>query len=283
MEIKINGIDAYYEVYGDGIPIIMLHGWGVDHRILKGCIEPIFSNSEKPFKRIYLDLPGMGKTLINSSVKSTDDMRDFILEFVEMMIPNTNYLLVGKSYGGYLSRGILRNDPNRISGIFQICPLVFCETQEENSPKRIVLEIEEGIESVVPKEEMVYFDLFHVRQTKEVWNQYQAHILPATKLANYDFLNNILEKNKAFKEKIDSQNNEYLFPAVMLAGRQDWCVGYTDLWKILEQYKRASYVVVDKAGHNLEYEQPDIFKTNFVKWLEDVEEYEKSRRTNTST
>ncbi|MGF7050748.1 pimeloyl-ACP methyl ester carboxylesterase [Paenibacillus sp. DS2015] len=46
----------------EGTPIVMIHGWGPDHRPMKGCMEPIFQTSNTDWKRIYFDLPGMGKT-----------------------------------------------------------------------------------------------------------------------------------------------------------------------------------------------------------------------------
>jgi pimeloyl-ACP methyl ester carboxylesterase len=273
MECMINNINTYYEICGEGIPIIILHGWGVDHRILKGWIEPTFHSLKKRYKRVYIDLPGMGKTPVNDSIRSSDDMCDFVYKFINHVIPNERYLLVGKSYGGYLSRGLAKMDSKRISGMFLICPLVFCETQREHAPKRSVVEVEKGIKAIIPKEEWESFDLFHARQTVSVWNLYKEHILPATKIADYHFLDTVLINNKSFKDPIDSPDNHYTFPSVFLSGRQDWCVGYTDLFSILEQYKRASYLVIDNAGHNLEYEQFEIVKTHFLKWLEEVELY----------
>jgi pimeloyl-ACP methyl ester carboxylesterase len=41
---------------------LMLHGWSVDHRLMKGCMEPVFKKMDTEWKRIYFDLPGMGRT-----------------------------------------------------------------------------------------------------------------------------------------------------------------------------------------------------------------------------
>jgi len=64
MEIKnrINLLDSeiYYEIYGEGIPVLMIHGWSVDHRLMSGCLEPVFALHPTQFMRIYIDLPGMG-------------------------------------------------------------------------------------------------------------------------------------------------------------------------------------------------------------------------------
>jgi len=39
MECIIRDIPLFYESYGTGTPIILLHGYGSDHRLMKGCEE----------------------------------------------------------------------------------------------------------------------------------------------------------------------------------------------------------------------------------------------------
>jgi len=57
----------------------------------------------------------------------------------------------------------------------------------------------------------------------------------------------------------------------MLMGRQDCSVGYRDQWRLLENYPRASFAVLDKAGHNLQIEQDVLFAALVKEWLERVE------------
>jgi pimeloyl-ACP methyl ester carboxylesterase len=42
MEFTFRDVPIYYEMHGSGTPIVMIHGWPVDHRLMKGCMEPIF-------------------------------------------------------------------------------------------------------------------------------------------------------------------------------------------------------------------------------------------------
>ena len=48
-----------YEIMGEGQPVLLIHGLACDMNLMKGCMEPVFSNVEG-YKRIYIDLPGMG-------------------------------------------------------------------------------------------------------------------------------------------------------------------------------------------------------------------------------
>ena len=50
-------------------------------------------------------------------------------------------------------------------------------------------------------------------------------------------------------------------PVLFMSGRQDICVGYKDLYKLLEDYPRATFSIIDIAGHNLQIEQPELFNS----------------------
>jgi pimeloyl-ACP methyl ester carboxylesterase len=60
-------------------------------------------------------------------------------------------------------------------------------------------------------------------------------------------------------------------PSLFLAGRQDPVVGYQDAWPILEQYPRASFVVLDRASHDFPFEQKALFKALVDDWLDRME------------
>ena len=79
------------------------------------------------WKRIYIDLPGMGKTTDYSSIQNSDEMLEAIIELIHTIIPNESYLLVGESYGGYLARGIMRKSVDQLLGAALICPLIIPE------------------------------------------------------------------------------------------------------------------------------------------------------------
>lgn len=54
-------------------------------------------------------------------------------------------------------------------------------------------------------------------------------------------------------------------------GRQDNVVGYHDAWRLIEDYPRATFAVLDMAGHNLQIEQPDVFNSLVDNWLNRLE------------
>lgn len=65
----------------------------------------------------------------------------------------------------------------------------------------------------------------------------------------------------------------YTKPSLFICGRQDNCVGYRDLWELIEDYPRAAFLIIDAAGHNLQIEQPEMFEASMHNWLLRVETY----------
>jgi pimeloyl-ACP methyl ester carboxylesterase len=273
MFIQINDLNVHYQIYGSGMPIVMIHGWGPDHRMMKGCMEPVFENAYGDFKRIYFDLPGMGLTKGSKLIDSSDKMLELIIQFIEAIIPGERFILVGKSYGGYLARGLVRHFSDKVKGLFLLCPMGILERQRANLPPFEVLEKEEALEELLTEEEKLDFKSINVVQTKKVWERYKENILPGLKLADNNYLNNILGQSVPFRANVDDPHRKYFFPTLILTGRQDCCEGYTDQWLFLEVYRRASFVVLDKAGHNLEIEQPEVFNALVREWLERIRFY----------
>ncbi|MBY8983019.1 MAG: alpha/beta hydrolase [Candidatus Lokiarchaeota archaeon] len=270
MEYKVKDITIYYEIYGSGTPILMIHGWGPDHRLMKGCMEPIFQSINNPWKRIYFDLPGMGKTKGKPWIIGSDQMLDLILDFIDGIIPDQNFLIVGQSYGGYLARGVVKKRKSNINGLLLICPVAAPETQQENAPILKVLEKDESFMNSLSEEDKEYFKTFAVLLNKRAWLRYQEEILKGLKIADNSFLENCLGQNVPFNFKVDNLETPFMKPTLMIMGRQDSAVGYCDLWQIIELYPRASFVILDKAGHSLQIEQDILFNELVKEWLNRV-------------
>src|SRR5262245_53379717 len=138
MKCIVRDVPLFYETYGTGTPIILIHGFSCDHRLMTGCMEPLFA-LKQGWQRIYLDLPGMGKTPGAESIKSTDDMLDVVLDFIEAVVPGQQFLVVGESYGGYLSQGVVHRKFEQVIGMALICPGVIMERSQRDLPPPTVL------------------------------------------------------------------------------------------------------------------------------------------------
>ncbi|MFX0082658.1 MAG: alpha/beta fold hydrolase [Candidatus Hodarchaeota archaeon] len=273
MEIKLKNLTIYYELHGKGYPILMIHGFMPDHRLMKGCMEPIFKNKNN-YKRIYFDLPGMGKTAGSSWLKNSDEIVDIVLEFIDEIIPHERFIIASESYGCYLARGIILKRPDFVDGILFICPLIAPLPEDRDLPKdiRVFVKDTNFIKSLNPLE-VEELEESLIVQTKEVWERFRDEVLSGIRVADENFINKIFPANYSFSFEVDHLLKLYDKPSLFLLGRQDNTVGYRDAWKIIENYPRATFAILDQAGHNLQIEKANLFNSLVSEWLERVEEY----------
>lgn len=78
MESRVGDVVVHYVQHGEGVPVLVLHGAGVDHREVEACFEPAL-RAVGGHRRIYPDLPGMGQTRAPAALRSADDVLDVLL------------------------------------------------------------------------------------------------------------------------------------------------------------------------------------------------------------
>lgn len=264
---KVSQAELYYEETGSGRPIVMIHGFTPDHRLMSGCMEPVFEKREG-WRRIYLDLPGMGRSRDYADIESTDGMLDAVLELIDKLIPESNFAVAGESYGGYLTRGIIARRSERVEGAALICPVVVPDKERALPPHTVLYEDPMLISKLQP-EEYADFRSMGVVLDRRAWERYAEEIVPGCRLADAAFLDKI-RKRYGFSFSIDQE--AFAAPSLFLLGKQDATVGYADALQLLEQYPRGTFAVMDRAGHNLQIEQENAFNALVNEWLDRVEE-----------
>jgi pimeloyl-ACP methyl ester carboxylesterase len=271
MECKLENITVYYEMFGEGRPIIMLHGWPLDHRHMAGDMEPLFKHREG-WKRIYPDLPGMGKTPGMDWITHEEQMLDITLEFIDQVAPGQRFVVAGTSYGGYLARGVVHQRADMMDGLLLTVPLVRARETERTLPPHVTLVENPALVSELVADEKEAFLEIAVVQSQGLLEMMRVDILPAIEIADHEFLSKLRE-NYAFSFDVDALAEPFAGPTLFVMGRQDAVCGYRDAWEILENYSRGTFVVLDRAGHGLEAEQRDLFNALVSEWLDRVEEY----------
>jgi pimeloyl-ACP methyl ester carboxylesterase len=271
METTIQGIPIYYEIHGTGKPIVMIHGYKPDHRIMSGCFEPLFNN-DSGWQRIYFDLPGMGKTPGPKWLEKSDQMLEIVHDFIKSILPNKPYAVVGESYGGYMVQGLLRKNPQPIKGAMLICPMVTGFDEQRTIPEHASFVRDEALLETLSDEERQGFEEFCVMLTPYVWEKMRDDILSGVNIADFDFLEHFYHTGYAYSFEKDLKNIRYDQPMLILTGKQDTSVGFEDQISLLKQYPHATYLALDRAGHNLQIEQSEVFRALTCEWLRSLKE-----------
>lgn len=270
MLTTVDGIPVHYTEHGSGTPVLALHGAGVDHREIMGALEPLFA--DRPgYRRIYPDLPGMGRTPAPDTVNSNDDVVEVLLGLVDAVIGEQAFLVVGHSYGGYLARAIANRRPGQVAGLALVCG-VDAQARPGEIPEHVVLHAADDLDldATLEPAMAVEFRDYLVVQTPATLRRFQETVAPGVALADQPALQRIFERWRL--RTPPEHGPAYTNPTLILTGRQDATAGYAGSWRLLEHYPRATFAVLDRAGHALLHEQVGLAPALLAEWLDRVRE-----------
>jgi len=273
MTKMIRGIPVYYEEYGEGKPVLNIHGWSPDHRIMSGCMEPVFGQTRN-YRRIYPDLPGMGQTPPAPWIQNSDDMLDILCEFIDAVIGKDNFLLTGESYGGYLALGLIQKMSKRIDGVLFLCALTDSRVivkKPGNLPKRQIIWKSESLAATEGDPGLKEFLDIAVMASSEIFDKFKTDIQTGLDMADNKFINNysIMKYSPDLEKTLRTTTFEK--PSCILAGRQVDRVGYVKSYELAERLPRATFAALDCAGHNLQIESETLFQQLVKDWVWRVE------------
>lgn len=110
-KVKVNSIELAYIRRGQGTPLVLLHGYPLDHHIWDDIVPLL----ETTFDLIVPDLRGFGEsTTVDTSYILDDFVSDIVGLLDHLGIQKT--ALAGHSMGGYISLAFARLFPDRVAG-----------------------------------------------------------------------------------------------------------------------------------------------------------------------
>jgi pimeloyl-ACP methyl ester carboxylesterase len=256
MECRINEVLVHYVEHGVGVPLVALHGAGVDHRELEAAIEAIVPDTR--CRRIYPDLPGMGRST-SDGLTCNDDVVTLLADFIDHLGAGP-VMLLGHSYGAYLARGVAAQRPDIVRGLALLCPVA--ERARSVPDHEVVRQHAEAYDELEPAQRAGFEDYFVLR-TRATARRYRDRVAPSTALVDEAALGRIFAG-----WTVDVGSAAFSAPTLVVAGRRDSVAGYADAAELLERYPHATLAVIEDAGHALMHERPELLAALFCNWLE---------------
>lgn len=144
--ITVNDIRLAYERRGTGSPLVLLHGYPLDHHLWDD-VAPLLVDT---FDLIIPDLRGFGES---STVDSFYAMEDFASDIAALLdqLEIQKTAIVGHSMGGYVALAFARLYPERLSGLALVSSQVSADApdRKEGRYKSAAEVADKGIGSVV--------------------------------------------------------------------------------------------------------------------------------------
>ena len=145
-KIDLNGNQLAYERRGQGTPLVLVHGFPLDHHLWDD-VAPLL---EDTFDLILPDLRGFGESEIENLPASLDDYAADIAGLLDQL-GIRKAAIAGHSMGGYIALAFTRLYPERVDGLALVASQVLADAPErkEGRYKSAADVAENGIGSVV--------------------------------------------------------------------------------------------------------------------------------------
>lgn len=267
MRCDLRGISIHYESVGEGRPFLMLHGSPGSHAVAKYEIEPAF-RARKNWMRVYPDLPGHGKTPGTERIHDFDDYLEVLIEFVDELFPRQKITMGGTSFGAYLALGFASKRGGSLDGLLLSVPMLTLNARREpdarnsagpmvRDPEVLIAARREGLAWILQNAAVQGPGALDYARA---WKGYTEDRVWLEALPTRDFSFDPYHRSRPF-----------LAPALFLFGRQDAPHRYLQYWKMVPSFPRATFAILDRAGHLLWGEQRKLSCAIAGEWLDRVE------------
>ena len=257
-----------YWTLGDGPPLLAVHGGpGTDHSFFRPALEPLADVATV----VFFDLPGHGASAppadfaLATMAGAIDDVR--------VAIGADRVVLLGSSYGGFLSLIFALAHPERVAGLIFVdtsASYGFREESLQEARRRGTPEILAALARLWDG------SLSTDREFHDDWRTILPlyfHRLPldaVRRLAdrgsyNLDTRKRILPTFRGYD--VRARLAEIEAPALVLAGRHDWITAVGQACELAEGLRSAELHIFEDSGHYPFIEEPDAFLAAVRCWL----------------
>ena len=126
--ISVNGIDLAYERRGKGNPLVLIHGFPLDHT----SWEDVALLLQDDFDLIIPDLRGFGESGSVDASYTVADMADDILGLLNNLgIEKAAF--AGHSMGGYVALSFAKAYPQKVSGLGLVSSQALTDSPERKA------------------------------------------------------------------------------------------------------------------------------------------------------
>ncbi|WP_185860618.1 alpha/beta fold hydrolase [Blattabacterium cuenoti] len=248
------------KIRGEGIPIVLLHGFMENLEIWKY----VYNSISNKYKVLSIDLPGHGKSIYTLEKNAVFTMEK-AAEIVKKILEKKNIqkaVFIGHSMGGYIALAMAEKYPEMFLGLCLLHSTTESDPLEKK--KRRIKSIQLAINN---------YPLFISTSIKKLFNNeklssLQEEIDFVNKIAFHTHINSVISflRGMAIRKNRKFLLKKTQFPKLYIAGLYDLIL---DIRKIYEEIKNGNqiYFFAIPTGHMGHIEQPkEIIKIleNFI-------------------
>ena len=262
-KVKVNDINMYYEVHGDGFPIVMISGlashvdwWAPD----------FLGGMSKKFKAIIFDNRGAGRTDkpdVEYSIKMFADDTVGLMDALNIKKAH----VLGASMGGMIAQELVLNYPERVEKLVLCCTHCGGGRNILSSPE--VMEIlMKGAEGMTPEEgaelmiSLIFTEDF-IKNNHDVIERTRENILkePIPEFSYQRQIAAVMKFNAGRRlKKVNT-------PTLIIQGKMDVLVPLKNAEVLAKLIPGAKSVLLDNTAHAIFYPNTERVIEEVLKFL----------------
>lgn len=242
--LTIRGTKLYYEEYGKGTPLLLLHGGLGSITDFKKCIP----NLSKKYKVIAFDAPGLGRSEFADSIMTYKLMADYYSQAIDILKLDSTYV-IGWSDGGNAALLLAKMRPDKIKKI----AVSGATYKLEGTTKESLEQIKKFSDTVwVSKELKPWIKQYKEKSPTGNWKRY------------------ITEAKKMWFEEIYFEKSilyELNIPTLLVYGDRDMYSTELGL-ELHKAIKKSQLCILPNTTHDVFWEKPELISQISIDFLE---------------
>ncbi|MDG1750888.1 MAG: pimeloyl-ACP methyl ester esterase BioH [Thalassotalea sp.] len=245
---------------GSGIPLVFLHGWGLNSGVWQPCIEQL----QKKFRVITVDLPGFGLNVDHQiSPYTIKNIATCIADIIDEPA-----VVIGWSLGGMLATELACKHSEKVKGLVTVASTPYF-VEHENWPgikaevltlfhRQLEEDTQKTINNFLKIQAMGSPHLRHdIKQLRDLIMQY-----PMPSKQTLDLSLRFLEN-----EDQRQQLNHVTQPFLRMYGKLDGLVPKTVIEKVSLLSENSDVLIFDKASHAPFISELESFVEKLSSWI----------------
>lgn len=119
--ITVNGVEFYYELHGEGTPLVLIAGYACDHNVWNFMLKDL----AQKFQLLTFDNRAIGQTKDNGAPFTLETMADDTMALIKQLGIKKPHIL-GQSMGGGIAQSLARKYPSEIERLIILNSMSHC-------------------------------------------------------------------------------------------------------------------------------------------------------------
>lgn len=241
---ELRPVDMSYQSFGEGTPVIFLHGFPFDGTIWL----PVARLLQDRMRVILPDLRGFGSSPVTEDVYSMRLLAEDVARLMDRL-ELEQAVLVGHSMGGYVALAFTQSYPNRVSGLGLISTQADSDSPERRQSRYKTAEAVAHKGARIVASSMVD----NLTPDPEIQSAIREIILRSQPTGIVGALKGMAERANMSDSLI-----HMTMPAVVIAGTADQILPLERMQVLAQMLPKGWLIEVPGGGHMLMLEQPQV-------------------------